>query len=75
MRACIDRRVCVIYQRHLVCSELRYLRKQHRKVQKRLTKDSDTHKEAGEITRQEHLFGLKVIYHFKGVFLSMYTEY
>ena len=42
------------------CRELRYLRKQRRKVKKRLTKDADAHKEAGEITRQEHLFALKV---------------
>lgn len=52
----------VMCQNMLTSSDLRYLRKQHRKVQKRLTKDSDAHKESGEITRQEHLFGLKVIY-------------
>ena len=40
--------------------ELRYLRKQRKKLRSRLTKDSVAHKEVGEITRQEQLFGLKV---------------
>ena len=46
--------MCIVYR------ELRYLRKQRRKVEKRLKKDREAHKEAGEITRQEHLFNLKV---------------
>ena len=46
--------MCIVYR------ELRYLRKQRRKVEKRLKKDREAHKEAGEITRQEHLFDLKV---------------
>ena len=29
-------------------------------MEKRLKKDREAHKEAGEITRQEHLFNLKV---------------
>ena len=57
--------MCTIHV-HYTCtrpySELRYLRKQRRKVQKRLTKDADAHREAGEITRQEQLFGLQVQY-------------
>ena len=42
------------------CRELRHVHKQRSKLKKRLSKGFETHKEIGEMTRQEHLFGLKV---------------